>query len=68
MAYMSKDDHYYDSARAKVDKTDFASARMPLNMSPRSASRGDGGGGVLRLLVWGIVLVVVLAVAKRYLF
>jgi len=66
MAYMSKNDHYYDSARAKVDKTDFASARMPLNMSRRAAS--SGGGGVLRLLVWGVVLVVVLAVAKRYLF
>ena len=64
MAYMPRDDHYYDSARAKVDKTDFASARMPLNMSHRPAR----GGGVFRLLAWGIVLVVALAVAKRFVF
>jgi hypothetical protein len=64
---MPRDNHYYDSARAKVDKTDFASSQMPLNM-PRRAAPSGGSGRVFRWLVWGLVLAVVLAVAKRYIF
>jgi len=58
------DSAYYDSARAKVDRTDFASSQMPLHVSSRRRS----GGGPLRILAWLVMAVVLLVVAKRYLF
>jgi len=59
-----RDNAYYDSARAKVDRTDFASSRMSLH-SPRRPQRS---GGLLRIVIWLVAAVVLLAVAKRYLF
>jgi len=58
------DSAYYDSARAKVDRTDFASSQMPLHVPRRRRS----GGGLLRILAWVVVAAVLFVVARRYLF
>ncbi|MBS0341328.1 MAG: hypothetical protein JSS56_12440 [Proteobacteria bacterium] len=64
---MSQDRNpYYDSARHKVDKSEFASLRMDI---PQERQRSSGGGGsVLKVVAWVVVLVVIAAVAKRFLF
>ena len=64
---MSQDRNpYYDSARHKVDKSEFASLRMDL--PPARQGSSGGGGTVLKIVVWVVVLVVIAAVAKRFLF
>ena len=62
---MSQDRNpYYDSTRHKVDKSEFASLRMDL---PPARQRSSGGGTVLKIVVWVVALVVIAAVAKRFL-
>jgi len=54
---------YYDSARDKPDRSEFASLRM--DMQP---SRKPSGGNGLRNIVLGVVALVVIAViVKRFL-
>ena len=63
---MSQDRNpYYDSARHKVDKSEFASLRMDL---PPARQRSSGGGIVLKVVIWAVVLVVIAAAARRFLF
>ena len=67
MGYIMSQDRnpYYDSARHKVDKSEFASLRMDL---PPARQRSSGGGTVLKIVVWVVALVVIAAIAKRFLF
>lgn len=67
MVYIMSQDRnpYYDSARHKVDKSEFASLRMDLQSGRQPAS---GGGAVLKIVVGVVVLVVIAIVAKRFLF
>ena len=68
MGYIMSQDRnpYYDSARHKVDKSEFASLRMDL---PPARQRSSGGGsGFVKIVVWVVVLVVIGAAVKRFLF
>ena len=56
---------YYDSMRGKPDRSEFASLRMDID-SPRR-SRRSGGGSWLRIALWVVGLVILAAVAKRFL-
>ena len=67
MGYIMAQDRnpYYDSMRGKPDRSEFASLRMDMD-SPRASRRG-GGRSWLSIALWVVVLVVVAAVAKRFL-
>jgi len=63
---MSKDRNpYYDSARGKSDRSEFASLNTDLPARQQSAG---GGSSMLRIVVWVVALVVIAAIAKRFFF
>ena len=65
MVYIMSHDRnpYYDSARDKPDRSEFASLRMDIQ-TKRPAS--GGGSGVLKIVACVVVLVVIAAVVKRF--
>jgi len=67
MGYIMSQDRnpYYDSVRGKPDRSEFASLRMDMD-APRRSRRG-GGSNWLRIALWVVGLVILAAVAKRFL-
>ena len=69
MGYIMSQDRnpYYDSMRGKPDRSEFASLRMDID-SPRRSRRGGGSSSNwLRIALWVVGLVILAAVAKRFL-
>ncbi|MBO9646393.1 MAG: hypothetical protein J7603_25065 [Pseudacidovorax sp.] len=62
---MSQDRNpYYDSARDKPDRSEFASLRMDIQQPRRSAPAGISW---VTVVIWVVGLVIIAAVAKRFL-
>jgi len=59
---------YYDSARDKPDRSEFASLRADLEGSRRRAPPPSGGLSVGKLMIGLALLVVAIVVARRFLF
>lgn len=63
---MSQDRNpYYDSARDKPDRSEFASLRMDVDAKRRPSAKG--GGGAFKIVAWIVVLVVAVVLVKRFL-
>ena len=56
---------YYDSMRGKPDRSEFASLRMYID--PPRRSRRSGGSNWLTIAMLVVGLVILAAVAKRFL-
>ena len=68
MGYIMAQDRnpYYDSARDKPDRSEFASLSMDLQNKNKRQPAPSGGSGALKIVVWVVVLVIIAAVVKRF--
>ena len=66
MGYIMSQDRnpYYDSVRGKPDRSEFASLRMDIDTPRRSRTAGRSW---VTIALWVVGLVIIAAVAKRFL-